>query len=112
MDVDFVWGIFRASTTQKRFSHIYFLLSVVLMLAYSNIVAVLHLHCLLFFMTTTCTLHTSSGCGKKEAHIYCSMVTCQGGPRYWKYLEGYWPCAGGLSAANVIGTQLLRDPIN
>ena len=27
------------------------------------------------------------------------------------YLEVYWPCAGGLSAANTIGTQL-RDPIN
>ena len=27
------------------------------------------------------------------------------------YLEGYWPCASGLSAVNAIGTQL-RDPIN
>ena len=27
------------------------------------------------------------------------------------YLEVYWPCAGGLSAANAVGTQL-RDPIN
>ena len=27
------------------------------------------------------------------------------------YLEMYWPCAGGLSAVNAIGTQL-RDPIN
>ena len=27
------------------------------------------------------------------------------------YLEVYWPCAGGLSAVNAIGTQL-RDPIN
>ena len=26
-------------------------------------------------------------------------------------LEVYWPCAGGLSAVNAIGTQL-RDPIN
>ena len=25
------------------------------------------------------------------------------------YLEVYWPCAGGLSAVNAIGTQL-RDP--
>ena len=33
-----------------------------------------------------------------------------GGTRYWNYLEDYWPCAGGLSAVNVIGTQL-RDPI-
>ena len=34
-----------------------------------------------------------------------------GSTRYWNYLEDYWPCAGGLSAVNVIGTQL-RDPIN
>ena len=27
------------------------------------------------------------------------------------YLEVYWPCAGGLSAVNAIGTQL-RDPMN
>ena len=27
------------------------------------------------------------------------------------YLEVYWPCAGGLSAVNAIGTQL-RDPID
>ena len=27
------------------------------------------------------------------------------------YLEVYWPCAGGLSAVNAIGTQW-RDPIN
>ena len=34
-----------------------------------------------------------------------------GSTRYWNYLEGYWPCAGGLSAAvNAIGTQL-RDPM-
>ena len=26
--------------------------------------------------------------------------------RYWNYLEAYWPCAGGLSAANAIDTQL------
>ena len=28
------------------------------------------------------------------------------------YLEVYWPCAGGLSAVNVIGTQLRGDSIN
>ena len=39
------------------------------------------------------------------------MVTCQVSTRYWNYLEVYWPCAGGLSAVNAIGTQL-RDPIN
>ena len=26
-------------------------------------------------------------------------------------LKDYWPCAGGLSAVNFIGSQL-RDPIN
>ena len=30
---------------------------------------------------------------------------------YSCYLEVYWPCAGGLSAVNAIGTHL-RDPIN
>ena len=39
------------------------------------------------------------------------MVTCQGSTRYWNYLEVYWPCAGGLSTVNAIGTHL-RDPIN
>jgi hypothetical protein len=29
----------------------------------------------------------------------------------WNYLEICWPCAGGLSAVNDIGTQL-RDSIN
>ena len=24
----------------------------------------------------------------------------------WNYLEVYWPCAGGLSAVNAIGTQI------
>ena len=59
---------------------------------------------------STCPLYTISGCGK-ERHINWSMVTCQGSTRYWNYLEVYWPCAGGLSAMNAIGTQL-RDPIN
>ena len=35
----------------------------------------------------------------------------KGSTRYWNYLENYWPCAGGLSAMNDIGTQL-RDLIN
>ena len=25
------------------------------------------------------------------------MVTCKGSTRYWKYLEDYWPYAGGIS---------------
>ena len=39
------------------------------------------------------------------------LMTCQGSTRYWNYLEVHWPCAGGLSAVNAIGTQF-RDPIN
>ena len=39
------------------------------------------------------------------------MVTCKKAALVRNYLEVYWPCAGGLSAVNVIGTQL-RDPIN
>ena len=31
--------------------------------------------------------------------------------RYWDYLEDYRPCTGGLSAVNVVGTQL-RNLIN
>ena len=50
-------------------------------------------------------------CGKSEAHVNWSMVTCKGSTRNWNYLEDYWPCVGGLSAVNAIGTQL-RDPIN
>ena len=59
---------------------------------------------------STCPLHTNSGCGKERRILI--------GP-WWpakaafvrNYLEVYWPCAGGLSAMNAIGTQL-RDPIN
>ena len=32
-------------------------------------------------------------------------------PLYSSYLEDRWPCAGGLSAVNVMGAQL-RDLIN
>ena len=60
---------------------------------------------------SACPVQTNSGRGKKEAHINWSMVTCQGSTRYWDYLDDYWPCTGGLSAVNAIGTQL-RDPIN
>ena len=59
----------------------------------------------------TCPLHSNSGCGVREAHIKWSMVTCKGSTHYWNYVEDYWPCAGGLSVVNAIGTQL-RDPIN
>ena len=61
--------------------------------------------------THTHTLHTiSSGCGKERRILI--------GPRWLakaalvrNYLEVYWPCAGGISPMNAIGTQL-RDQIN
>ena len=52
---------------------------------------------------SACSLHAISGCGKREAHISWSMVTCKmAGTRYRNYLEDYWPCAGGLSAVVVV----------
>ena len=48
---------------------------------------------------------------EREAYINWSMVTCKKATLVRNYLEVYWPCAGGLSAVNAIGTQL-RDPIN
>ena len=47
---------------------------------------------------------------EREANINWPMVTCQGSTRS-ELPEVYWPCAGGLSGVNAIGTQL-RDPIN
>ena len=48
----------------------------------------------------------------RKAHIKWSMVTCQGSTLLeLPQVEVYWPCAGGLTAVNAIGTQL-RDPIN
>ena len=48
---------------------------------------------------------------EREAYINWSMVTCKKATLARNYLEVYWPCAGGLSAVNAIGTQL-RDLIN
>ena len=59
---------------------------------------------------STCPLHTISGCGK-ERHILIGPWRPAKATTIWNYLEIYWPCAGGLSAVNAIGTQL-RDPIN
>ena len=56
---------------------------------------------------STCPLHTN----RREAHIYWSMVTCPQAALVRNYLDVYWPCAGGLSAVNTIGTRLC-DPIN
>ena len=58
---------------------------------------------------STCPLHTSSGCGIREARIDWSMVICIGSAHYCNYLKDYWPCAGGPSAVNAIGTRL-REP--
>ena len=60
---------------------------------------------------STWPLHASSGYGKREARIDWPMVVQRQHPLLEHYLKNYWPCAGRLSAANAIGTQL-RDPIN
>ena len=59
---------------------------------------------------STCTLHTNSGCGKERRILIGPWWSAKAAP-VRNYLELYWPCAGGLSAVNTIGTQL-RAPIN
>ena len=59
---------------------------------------------------STSPLHTNSGCGKERRIIIGPWGFAKAAP-VWNYLEVYWPCAGGLSAVNAIGTQL-RDPID
>ena len=63
-----------------------------------------------FPLPSTCPLHTNSGCGK-ERRILIGPWRPVKAALVRNYLEVYWPCAGGLSAVNAIGTQL-RDPIN
>ena len=63
-----------------------------------------------YTVLSTCPLHTNSGCGKERRIIFGPWRPAKAA-LVWHYLEVYWPCAGGLSAANAIGTQL-RDPIN
>ena len=49
------------------------------------------------------------GCGKREARVsnWSMAMPEKAAPvRGINYLEGYLPCAGGLSAVNAIGTQL------
>ena len=58
-----------------------------------------------------CLFQTTSMIYKRKAHISWFIVTCEGSTRYWNYLKDHWPCAGGLSAVNAIGTQL-GDSIN
>ena len=62
------------------------------------------------FVPSTCPLHTNSGCGK-ERRILIGPWWPAKAALFRNYREVYWPCAGGLSAVNAIGTQL-RDPIN
>ena len=51
----------------------------------------------------------SSECWKTDAHIWLVHGdTLQDSIRYTSYLEDYWPCAGGLSAVDTIGTQMRR----
>ena len=59
---------------------------------------------------STCPLHNNSGCGK-ERRILIGPWWPAKAALVLNYLDVYWPCAGGLSAVNAIGTQL-RDPIN
>ena len=59
---------------------------------------------------SACPFHTNSGCGKERRILIGPWWSAKAAP-VRNYLEVYWPCAGGLSAANAIGTQL-RDPIN
>ena len=59
---------------------------------------------------STCPLHTNSGCGKERRILIGPWLPAKAA-LVRNYLEGYWRCAGGLSAVNAIGTQL-RDPIN
>ena len=39
-----------------------------------------------------------------DDHTYIYLQN--GSIRYWNYLEDYWPCAGGLSTMNAIGTHV------
>ena len=59
------------------------------------------------------SFHTTTGCGKKRgAHklVHGDLQRQQPVTGTLPF-EDYWPCAGGLSAVNAIGTQL-RSPIN
>ena len=47
---------------------------------------------------------------EKERRIYWYMVMQRQQPLL-ELPRGLWPCAGGLSAVNAVGSQL-RDPIN
>ena len=59
---------------------------------------------------SSCPLHTNSGCGKGRRILNGAWWPAKAA-LVRNYLEVYWPCAGGLSVVNAIGTQM-RDPIN
>ena len=48
---------------------------------------------------------------KKDTHQLVHGDLQNGSTSYWNYLEDYWPCAGGFSTLNAIGTKV-RDLIN
>ena len=60
---------------------------------------------------STCPLHTNSGCGKERRMLIGPWRPAKAA-LVRNCLEVYWPCAGGLSAVNAIGTQLRDDPKN
>ena len=47
----------------------------------------------------------------KERRIFIGPWRPAKAAAVWNYLEVHWPCAGGLSEVNAIGTHL-RDTIN
>ena len=52
------------------------------------------------------------GVGKeRRAHKLVHGDLQNGSTSYCNYLEDYWPCAGGFSTLNAIGTKV-RDLIN
>ena len=62
-----------------------------------------------YSVLSTCPLHANSGCGEERRILIGSSGPAKAA-LVWNYPEVYWPCAGGLSAVNAIGTQLC-DPI-
>ena len=66
----------------------------------------------IILLLSTCPLHTNSGCGKREAHINWTMVTCKiAAPFTGTTLRTTGPVPADPWAGSAIGTQL-RDPIN
>ena len=60
--------------------------------------------------TWSCPLHINSECEKERRILLGPWRPAKAAP-VWDYFEVYWPCAGGFSAVNAIGTQL-RDLIS